>query len=421
MNILLINNYYPPEIGAASHLYYYLAKKLINRGHNVYVLTGIPRYNIEKKIYLSYKNQNRKKIIIENSSEGVKVLRVKLPYVERRQLLRRGLEHFEIAFKLFFYSKKSLLSNPIDVSLVYSPPLTLYWTASRIRKMLGTPFVLNVQDLFPQAAIDLGVIKNPLLIRFFKQLEKKAYKESDLITVHSENNKKYIEKIADKPEKVLVVENWIDEDEIKPGNKGNEFAKKYGLVDKFVVSFAGTLGFSQDMEVIVRAANLLKNMKDIMFIIVGDGVRLEETKRLIKELQLKNILLIPPVPREKYPLVLNSSDLSLATLTKDVKTPVVPSKILSIMSAGIPVIASMNLEGDAPKLIENANAGYVVPPGDFRSLAEKIMILYKNPELRKALGRNGRNYIENNLSASYAAKIYEEIFEKLIKNRKARR
>ena len=171
LNILLINNYFPPEIGAASHLYFYLAKELVRRGHKVKVLTGIPRYNVDLSMYRSYLRME--KVYIEELEEGLEVIRVKLPYVDRKQLIRRGIEHFEISYKLFSYGKKFL--GDVDVSLVYSPPLTLYWVAEKIRKMISSPYILNVQDLFPQEVIDLGLMKNKLLISIFRKIEKKAF------------------------------------------------------------------------------------------------------------------------------------------------------------------------------------------------------------------------------------------------------
>lgn len=412
LNVLLINNYFPPEVGAASHLYYYLSKELLNRGHKVKVLTGIPRYNVDEGVYKSYlKRLDKRGVLIENQ-DGIEIIRVKLPFVDRRNFLRRGFEHFEIAYKLYTKSKNFL--EKVDVSLVYSPPLTLYWTALKIREGFKAPFVLNVQDLFPQAAIDLGIMKNKFLIAFFRDLEKRAYKTADLITVHSEKNRDLVMRTVGSGEKVLIVENWIDDREILPGSKDNAFALKHGLKNKFVVSFAGTLGLSQDIEVIIKAANELRGNRDIVFLIVGDGVRKEQAMKMIQKYSLQNVILLPTVSRDEYALVLHSSDVSLATLTKDVKTPVVPSKILSVMSAGIPVIACMNLDGDAPKLIEKAKCGYVFNAGDYRGLVKAILELYRNPKLREELGKSGRRYVEQHLSAKKAAEKYEEIFIKLI-------
>jgi len=417
LSVLLINNYFPPEVGAASHLYYYLAEELLKRGHEVTVLTGIPRYNVDKSVYNYYLGKLKNNKYFSEIVEGIKVIRVKLPFVERNQLFRRGIEHFEIASKLFKYSKLPLKN--VDISLVYSPPLTLYWTAKKIRKLTGAPYILNVQDLFPQYAIDLGVLKNKFIISFFKNIEKKAYCSADLITVHSENNKKYVNNITEQQEKIVVVENWIDNNLITPGSKDNEFAIENQLTDKFVVSFAGTLGFAQDIEIIIKTANELKDYNEIVFLIVGDGVKKSESQILIEKYNLKNIVMLPTVTKEKYPLVLHSSDISLATLHKNVKTPVVPSKILSIMSAGKPVLATMNLDGDAPELIKKAECGYVFEAGDSKSLANAILRLYQNEDLRKKLGENGRKYVEEHLSVKTAADKYEKLFTEVInKNQK---
>lgn len=418
MNILLINNYFPPEIGAASHLYYYLAKELLKRGHEVYYLTGIPRYNVDKEIYKKY--QKRGKVFIENE-EGIKVIRVKLPYIERHKFIRRGIEHFEIAYKMFHYTKSIFKDLKIDISLVYSPPLNLYWTAKKLREKAKIPFILNVQDLFPQAFIDLKAITNNILIKFFQQMESKAYFYADLITVHSHKNREFVEKVVGDPAKVVVIENWIDENEVTPGPKENEFSKKLKVLDKFVVSFAGNLGTSQDIKVILDSAELLSNYKDIIFLIVGDGRKKETSLELAKSRNLKNVVFLPMQPKSKYPKILHSSDISLATLEKEVKTPVVPSKILSIMSAGKPVLATMNLDGDAPELIKKADCGYVFEAGDSKSLADAISRLYQNEDLRKKLGENGRKYIEEHLSVKTAAEKYEKLFIEVInKNNKTK-
>ena len=415
MNILLINNYFPPEIGAASHLYYYLAKELLKRGHEVYYLTGIPRYNIDKETYKEYKK--RKKVFIDNE-EGIKVIRVKLPYIERHKFIRRGIEHFEIAYKMFHYTKSIFKDLRIDISLVYSPPLTLYWTANKLKEKDNIPFILNVQDLFPQAFIDSKAINNSLLIKFFQKMESKAYFYADLITVHSQRNKKIVEKVCGDSTKVVVLENWIDENEVTPGPKENEFSKRLKVFDKFVVSFAGNLGTSQDIRVILDSAQLLSDYQDIIFLIVGDGVKKETSVEIAKNRNLKNVIFLPMQTKSVYPKILHSSDISLATLEKEVKTPVVPSKILSIMSAGKPVLATMNLDGDAPELIKKAECGYVFEAGDSKSLANAILRLYQNENLRKKLGENGRKYIEEHLSVKTAAEKYEKLFTEVINKNK---
>lgn len=419
LRVLLISNYFPPEIGSAAHLYYTLAKHLVKRGHEVTVLTGVPRYNVDTKVYDDYLNRMGQAKYLLEELDGIRVIRTKLPLVERKKLFRRGIEHFEIPYRMWNVYKRVDEPKPADVSLVYSPPLPLFWTAKKIRERSGTPFILNVQDLYPQAPIDLGVLKNKLIIKFFRAVEKEAYKSADLITVHSQNNKEFVERAMGwrDSDKVIVFENWVDDDLVTPGEKHNEFAKKMGLSDKFVVSYAGTLGFSQDVQVVLRAAKRLEHFDDIVFLFVGDGVRKAEVDKTVHELGLKNVRVLPTVPHDEYVEVLRASDVSLATLQKSVLTPVVPSKILSIMSAGIPVIEAVNPNNDSVGLIKKANCGLTVNAGDYEGLSEAILKLYRDKALREQMGKNGRKYIEENLSAKKAAQKYEEIFYALAKRR----
>lgn len=411
MHILLISNYFPPEIGAAAHLFFYLGKELVSMGHKVTVLTGIPRYNVPAELY-------RKFLQIENLVEyyeGMKIVRTKLPLIDRNNKIRRGIEHFEISSKLFRQGL-NYLDKDIDTAIVYSPPLTLYKTAIRLGRRIGFPTILNVQDLFPQSVVDLGMMNSKILKSIFYKLEYKAYKKVDHITVHSSSNADYVKQVIGDIKPVSIIENFIDIDEIAPGSKENSFSITHNLSGKFIVSFAGTLGYSQDIDVIVNTAGKIDN-EDILFLIIGDGVQKNKLLSEINNKSLKNLKWLPMVPKEDYPSVLHSSDISLVTLIEDVKTPTVPSKIISIMAAGVPVIASINLNGDAAKLIEESRAGYVISAGNADEMVKKILELYNDPEKRLIMGRNGREYVEKKLSSKIAAKRYLDI-SKTIKNKR---
>jgi len=208
----------------------------------------------------------------------------------------------------------------------------------------------------------------------------------------------------------------VDTDYIKPGNgDGRDFKDEFNLNHTFIVSFAGVIGYSQDMDVILKAAKELEGYKNIHFVVVGDGVQKQAAIERAKKMDLKNFNFIPMLSREKYPEVLYASDVCLVTLKKHVKTPVVPSKILSIMAAERPVVASMDLSGDAPPIIEEAGCGYALPPEDDEKLSKAILELYKNKERREEFGKNGRKYAEEKFSLDAASKKYEEIFSKLIR------
>lgn len=406
MNVVLISAYFPPDTGSASHLFYELGCEFVKRGHDVKVITSFPSYYPTGN-WKNYKN----KFFVKEKKEDITVLRIKVFTFPRHIPFARALWQFNLA--AFFLLCGIFIKN-VDVIIVYSPPLTLGITAWILAKLRNAKFILNVQDLFPQSIIDLGILKNRILIKFFESMEKFVYEKADFITVHSEGNKRHIIEKIKNHKKVSVIPNWVDIEFLKPGEKINEFSKKYNLSNKFVVSFAGVLGYSQDIDIILDAAKKLEEYKDIIFIIVGDGV---EKPRLLKKaelIELKNVVFLPMQPREIYPYIIHSSDVSLVTLHSCVKTPVVPSKILSIMACGKPLIASLDLNGDAARLIEEAKCGFVIPPENPSLLAEKILEIYKNKEIGEKMGENGRKYIEEKFSLKLCADKYETLLKFLV-------
>jgi glycosyltransferase involved in cell wall biosynthesis len=250
-------------------------------------------------------------------------------------------------------------------------------------------------------------------------MERFVYQQANAITVHSEGNRQHIARKLgiEKAEKVRVIPNWVDTRFIQPGPRINWFREEHNLGNAFIVSFAGVLGYSQDLDIVLEAARILKDenpQSDILFLIVGDGVERPRLEAKARQMGLNNVRFLPMQPREKYPAVLHALDIGLVTLHAEVRTPVVPSKILSIMAAGRPVVAAMNLDGDGPRLIAEARCGLCVPPEDPRALAEAILQLYHDASLREELGRNGRQYAEEHLSLVLCATQYEELLHAIM-------
>jgi len=405
MDILLITNYFPPEIGAASHLFYDLAKGLSGKGHNVTVLTGFPRYNIDKK---KLPTKYRNKLYLKEKIEGVIIKRFWSAPFPQSNPVTRGFDHLTLPI---IYFLGGVLTRRHDIVLIYSPPLTLGVTGHILAKIKWTSLVINVQDIFPQNAIDLGILKNRFLIRFFQGIERFVYGAGDCITVHSERNRAHVVKRGGKY--VKVISNMVDTEFIKPMEKDNLLRTKNGLQDKFVVSFAGTMGYSQDLDVVLECAKLLDDYADIFFLLVGDGIEKERLLKKAENMGLSNVLFLPMQQKSEYPKILAASDVSLVTLKKAVKTPVVPSKILSIMASGRPVIGCMDLAGDAPELIDKAGCGFCVEAENPSQLSEKILKLYRNRKKAAELGRSGRKFTEENLSKDRIINEYEKLFIEL--------
>lgn len=406
MKILLLTNAYPPEIGGAANLCSELAHALKSRGHTVSVVTRFPRH-LPKEI--AHKTSG--KWLVKEKHDGIEIFRINIPEFSRKIPLMR---EFDYLLHIIFLFIASLMAGKADVILTSSPPLVMGYAAIMVRLFHRNKVVLNVQDIFPQNMVDLGVMKNRQLIAFSRLLEKDIYRRSDLLTVMSEGNKQIVDKTSKKPDIVSVVENWIDADYIVPGKKHNGFREEFGLGNKFILSFAGCIADSQDMDIILNSAKKLEQNDDILFLIAGNGPRYEDTMRKIRELELKNVKVIPIQPRDKYVNLLAASDVGMVTLNPRVATPTVPSKIKSIMSAGRPVLASFPLDGDAPKLINSAKCGVVVEAGDEKAFYEAILTLYNSQQLREEYGKNGRSYILKNLTVQSAAEQYESLFKKVL-------
>ena len=302
-----------------------------------------------------------------------------------------------------------------DVIYVYSPPLPMGVAAWILQSIKGIPFIMGVQDLHPQCYIDQGILKNPILISFLVGLERFCYRHAAAITVHSEGNKRHIVEQKGIPEqKVKVLHNWVDTDDLRPLPRENAFSREHDLNSKFVVGYAGTLGISQGLMSVVEAAAILRDRKGIEFFIVGDGIEKDKMVRRVNELGLRNIRFLAMQPKAVYPMVVASCDVGLVTLNSKVKTPVVPSKILSLMAAGRPVLASLPLDGDAPRLIQEADCGICVGPEDPKALADAILKLAEDPELRRQLGRRGREHVVREMSLSKVVMDLQVLFEKMI-------
>lgn len=402
MHILLLTAYFPPDVGSAAHLFYDLGCSLLEQGHTVSVITSFPSYHARGDLR-PYQGRRW----LRETQAGMTVYRIAVPQIARDTPIGRGLWQFNSALA---FTLAGLRAPRPDVALVYSPPLPLALTTLIWRWLRRVPYVVNVQDLFPQSAIDLGILRQAGLIRLFRWLERFTYRQANAVTVHSVGNREHVLANGGRPATTVVVHNSVDIDHLQPSAKDNEVRRELGLQGCFVASFAGVMGYSQDLDVILEAARLLRDQPAIRFLLVGDGVEKERLLQKSQALQLDNVIWQPMQPREKYPAIVHASDVGLATLRANVKTPVVPSKILSIMAAGRPVVAALDLQGDAPRLVAEAEAGYCLPPEDAPSLAATLMQLYTNPTLAEQLGHNGRLYAEKHLSPQAVAGQYTTLF-----------
>jgi len=404
LNILFIVNHFYPEVGAI-RTEYELAKELAKRGHKVTVLTTFPRrYRVPSHVNLS-KYKTKKFFVIEKI-DSLKIIRVKSLLSPKDALGYRFLELFSSSLTLFIAGllkeiKYDIIICAGDIEFIASLPGVL------LKSIKGKPMLTILHDIHPKALIDMGLLKNRVIIFILKIIEKFFYNIVDKLVVHSEGNKNTVIECGANPNKVHVIYLWADINLIAPAKHLPSLRVKYK--DKFIVSFAGVMHYPQGLDVVIEAAKLLKEQKKILFLLVGDGPVKNTLIKKAKKYKLKNVIFMPFQPKEKYIEILQSSDVSLVTLRKEYKQPVVPSKLMEIMAAGCPVILSVPKSSDAVRIVKKAQCGIWVPPESPEKLAEAILTLFRNKRLAKSMGLKGRKFAEEYFSLERAVNDYEKI------------
>ncbi len=391
MKILLVCVAYPPEIRSASDLMKELAEELRDRSHEVTVATCYPQYNLAENII--------KKKYNECSFEaGIRVIRIHTPPHHKVNFIIRGLSQVLLPY-IFRFKLRKYLKDGIDAVVVYTPALSLWEVGYSVKKAFGARFILNVQDIFPQNAIDLGALRNPLLIRFFRRMERKAYYHADIVTVHSPSNMTYLlNKGVVSSSKLVTLHNWVDIGAYEELHGNSFYRKKLNLENAFIFFFGGVLGPSQGLDLIVDSAKAIRGQEKIVMLIAGDGMDKVRLMKKTRQIDLKNVIFHPFVSKEEYGNLLKEVDVGLVCLSPKNKTPVVPGKILGYMAAGIPVLAFLNPESDGHKIIQDANCGYSTVSDDVQRATHLILKMYKERTVLKEMGINGHRYALKNFS-----------------------
>lgn len=401
MRILLVTDQYPPEIGSAAGLMRELAEALTARSHDVTVLTTSPRYKLDQ----NDAERNWPVFSIENA---VSVIRVSTFALHHVGYVRRGMATILAPFQMWRALRRHVVTD-FDAVFIYSPPITLGVIGLILRRR-GTSVVLNVQDIFPQNAIDLGILRNPLLIMFFRWIEKLSYKHADIITAHSKGNLNLLK--SDHPDmagKFRVLHNWVDNSRFSVPRR-KDYRRLFGLNGRFVALFAGVIGPSQGIDLLVEAADRIRDLDDFVFLIVGDGAEKRRAEDMVRSRGLRNILFRPFISQDDYPDLLSGCDVGLVCLGPGVKTPVVPGKILGYMAASLPIAAFVNAESDAHQLIADAACGISCVSSDVTTMERILRKLHDDPDARKRMGDNGRKYAMEHFSRDSIIIKIENIF-----------
>jgi colanic acid biosynthesis glycosyl transferase WcaI len=395
MRILVLSIYFIPEVGANSRLASGLALELREIGHDVTVLTDLPHYP-DGVIPTDY----RGRLLMREQVQGMEIIRSWLLVGSRGSKWRRIANNLTFAASA---TVSGMLARKPDVLYIYSPPLFLGITGYLLGRLKRIPFVLNVQDIYPEIAVKHGIVTNPTIISMLERLERWIYRNASHITVISEGFKQNLIAKGVSSDKVSVIPNWVETELFSPRPKDNGFSREHGLCERFIVMYAGNMGHSQGLENVLEAARLLQDNEHILFVLVGDGVKRADLLSLREAYQLENVRFLPYQPRERMPEVIASADANLVILQPEKSRTTIQSKTYEIMAMERPIIAAVDPDGDNWRLVERAHAGIWCTPvaGDSR--------------LRRELGRMGRQYVERHNGARSAAEHYARLFEELVK------
>lgn len=406
MKILMLTQYFYPEVGATQTRIYEFAKNLINSGHEVTVITEVPNHPIGI-IHEQYQGR----LFVMEEVDSIRVIRVWVWARQRKSFANRIL--FYLSYMVMSFFAGLYFKGRYNIIFATSPPLFVGVSGYLLSIFKRSKFVLDVRDLWPAAATALGELSNKRIISLAEKIERILYKNADAIVAVTRGFCEFIRQKGADEKKIFYIPNGTVEDLFKPLPADLELKKKLGLEGKFIVTFAGTLGIAQGLWSLIHASKLLRHYEDIVLLFIGDGPVKSQLIELARKLKLTNTYFYPQVPITHINPYLNGSDVLLVSLKNDVVfNTFIPSKMFDFMSCGKPIILSV--DGEARRIFEEADAGIYVRPENFYSLSDAILKLYENPELCRRYGTNGRNYVTRNFSRKKQSEQLETVFKRLI-------
>ena len=449
-SILILVQVFPPDNVATAQLYGDLAKDLVALGNTVTVLTTTPHYSFDPSAKEWMPGGQRSEVRGQRSEgrglpwrfpcgttehNGIRVCRTWMPQKRRHALYRLtcwGWFHAASTLAGLF-----LKSRP-DVILCPSPPPTIALSAYLLGKRYGVPFVYNAQELYPDVAINLGLVRNQFLIRRLLALEKFIYSHAAAITVISRRMRQRILEKGVPEQKVVLLPNFADTETFRPLPRDNAFSREHGLLDKFVVSYAGNMGKPQHLDVLLRAAAVVQQAESreqraegggereagrpqrseirgraVCFLLVGDGAEREALVKLAAKLRLANVVFLPYQSYSMMDQIYAASAVSYVPQAAGTSSDGVPSKVYRIMASGRPVLAATDSGSDLAAMVQSSGGGEVVGATNERAVAEAILRAYRNPSEWSSRGEQARQYILENFSRTRITRQYHELLNRV--------
>lgn len=405
MNLLFLDSYFEPETIAYTHLEKDLLEGLVKENSKVQVICPTPTRGVSAQVREEYKGRKSEKLY----SGKVRVRRFWAPQEGKNPIIR-AFRYFWCNFRSYYFAVR--VKNT-DLVFSNSTPPTQGLLSTLVAKRLSkrykkkVPFVYNLQDIFPDSLINTGMTKNgSILWKVGRRIENYTYRNADKIIVISEGYKRNIMAKGVPEEKIEVISNWIDLNSVHPvSRKDNKLINEFGIdPDKFLVVYAGNFGAAQGADIILKAAERLKDESNIQFVIFGGGAYFEQAKKEAEKFD--NVFIHELMPVDRISEVYSLGDVALITCKPGTGSAGMPSKTWSIMACNTPIIASFDTDSDLADVIRDSGAGVCVEPGDVEALVNDIRQSFQKNNLHYRL----RDYVRNHGDKRICVEQYIKAF-----------
>lgn len=392
--LLVFNQYYDPGVEATAHLLTQLCESLVT-DWSVTVVTGRLHDHEHEPDY--------------DVRNGVEVIRVHSTSFDRARLQHRAANYFTYLARAL---RRGFSQERPDVVLCMTDPPLVGNVALLVARRFRRPLIVVAQDVFPEIAVELQRLQNPIVLRILRVLIGHALRHADrIVAIGPVMQQKLIAKGAP-ADRTVVIPNWVDVDEITPYPRDNDWAREHGLRGRFVVMHSGNVGHAQNLGTLLRANALLDDLADLRVIIAGAGARHAATVELAERLAgASRVTFLPYQPRQVLPELLSAADVHFVGLPRGLAGYIVPSRVNGILAAGRPILAAVDESSETAALIREVGCGVVVPPDDATAVAQAIRQMAAGSFDLEAMGLNARRHAEESLDRATAVSRYRALLD----------
>ncbi|WP_288479646.1 glycosyltransferase family 4 protein [uncultured Clostridium sp.] len=403
--LLVYAHYYYPDVASTGQILAELCEGIRDR-FDITIICVVPSYS--GKIEAKYKEKR----IYKERFNGIDIIRVRVPEFDKKDKKSR-VKNLIAYFINSIIATKSLEKYDYIYS-ISQPPILGGLLGVIGKKLKGGKLIYNIQDFNPEQTMAVGYTKNKILLNIAMKMDKFNCKKADEVIVVGRDMQETLKNrfLNKKVPKNVFINNWIDEKNIYPISNDNEkiirFKEKYGLINKFIIMYSGNIGLYYDLENIIKVIEKFKKRNDIIFAFVGDGTVKEKIEKFSKENKMCNVRFIPYQPKDDLIYSLNSADVHWVVNAKGIKGISVPSKLYGVMAVGKYVLGVLDKGSEARLIVEEANCGICVNPGEYEEIEKAIINILNYKDKIYEYGKRGREYLEKNLTKDISINKYKE-------------